>query len=95
MSNERVINGNKLDTNELMSLVSAEQYDKLEEAWLGIVESNNKNLQSLFDVIDLLIKREERKRAHEFLMMLVPYYKQKGLYQEVLMVFKRVLECNP
>ncbi|MEK7789315.1 MAG: hypothetical protein AAB283_05300, partial [Planctomycetota bacterium] len=95
MSNERVINGNKLDTNELMSLVSAEQYDKLEEAWLGIVESNNKNLQALFDVIDLLIKREERKRAHEFLMMLVPYYKQKGLYQEVLKVLKRVLECNP
>ena len=95
MSNERVIDGNKLDTNELMSLVSAEQYDKLEEAWLGIVESNNKNLQALFDVIDLLIKREERKRAHEFLMMLVPYYKQKGLYQDVLKVLKRVLECNP
>ena len=95
MSNERVINGNKLDTNELMSLVSAEQYDKLEEAWLGIVESNNKDLQSLFDVVELLIKREERKRAHEFLMMLVPYYKQKGLYQEVLRVLKRVLEYNP
>ena len=78
MSNERVINGNKHDTNKLMSLVSAEQYDKLEEAWLGIVESNNKDLQSLFDVVELLIKQEERKRAHEFLMMLVPYYKQKG-----------------
>jgi len=89
MSNERVINGNKLDTNELMSLVSAEQYDKLEEAWLGIVESNNKDLQSLFDVVELLIKREERKRAHEFLMMLVPYYKQKGLYHDVLKVLKK------
>ena len=95
MSNERVVNGNKLDTNELMSLVSAEQYDKLEEAWLGIVESNNKDLQSLFGVVELLIKREERKRAHEFLMMLVPYYKQKGLYQEVMKVLKRVLEYNP
>ncbi|MBI2470658.1 MAG: transcription elongation factor GreA [Planctomycetes bacterium] len=95
MSNERVINRNKPDTNELMSLVSTEQYDKLEEAWLGIVESNNNDLQSLFDVVDLLIKREERKRAHEFLMMLVPYYKQKGLYQEVMKVLKRVLECNP
>ncbi|MDO8141451.1 MAG: transcription elongation factor GreA [Candidatus Brocadiales bacterium] len=95
MSNESVINRNKPDTNELMSLVSTEQYDKLEEAWLGIVESNNNDLQSLFDVVDLLIKREERKRAHEFLMMLVPYYKQKGLYQEVMKVLKRVLECNP
>jgi len=95
MSNERVISGNKLDTNELMSLVSAEQYDKLEEAWLGIVESNNKDLQSLFDVVELLIKREERKRAHEFLMMLVPYYKQKGLYHDVLKVLKKVLEYNP
>jgi len=95
MSNEHVINGNKFDINELMSLVNTEQYDKLEEAWLGIVESNNKDIQSLFDVVDLLIKREERKRAHEFLMMLVPYYKKKGLYQEVLRVLKRVLECNP
>ena len=95
MSNEHVINGNKFDINELMSLVNTEQYDKLEEAWLGIVESNNKDIQSLFDVVDLLIKREERKRAHEFLMMLVPYYKKKGLYQEVLKVLKRVLECNP
>src|SRR3972149_556892 len=95
MSNERVINGNKLDTNELMSLVSTEQYDKLEEAWLGIVESNNKNPQDLFDVVDLLIKREERKRAHEFLVMLVPYYKQRGLYQDVLKVLKKVLEYNP
>lgn len=95
MSNEQVINGNKFEINELMSLVNTEQYDKLEEAWLGIVESNNKDIQSLFDVVDLLIKREERKRAHEFLMMLVPYYKKKGLYQEVLKVLKRVLECNP
>ena len=78
-----------------MSLVSAEQYDKLEEAWLGIVESSNNDLQSLFDVVDLLVKRDERKRAHEFLMMLVPYYKQKGFYQEVMKVLKRVLECNP
>lgn len=95
MSNEHVINRNKFDTNELMSLINTEQYDKIEESWLGIVESNNKDLQALFDVVDLLIKREERKRAHEFLMMLVPYYKQKGLYQEVLKVLKRVLECNP
>src|SRR3990167_9090199 len=28
-------------------------------------------------------------------MMLVPYYKQKGLYQEVMKVLKRVLEYNP
>ena len=95
MSNEHVINGNKFDTNELMSLINTEQYDKVEESWLRIVESNNKDLQALFDVVDLLIKREERKRAHEFLMMLVPYYKQKGLYQEVLKVLKRVLEYNP
>jgi len=95
MSNEHVINGNKFDTNELMSLINTEQYDKVEGSWLRIVESNNKDLQALFDVVDLLIKREERKRAHEFLMMLVPYYKQKGLYQDVLKVLKRVLECNP
>ncbi|OHB35550.1 MAG: hypothetical protein A2Y08_04430 [Planctomycetes bacterium GWA2_40_7] len=95
MSNEHVIHENKFDTNELMSLINTEQYDKIEESWLKIVESNNKDIQSLFDVVDLLMKREERKRAHEFLMMLVPYYKQKGLYHEVLKVLKRVLECNP
>lgn len=95
MSNECVINRDKPSTNELMSLVNTEQYDKLEEAWLGIAESNNNDLQALFDVVDLLIKRDERKRAHEFLMMLVPYYKQKGFYQEVMKVLKRVLECNP
>ena len=47
MSNEQVINGNKFDTNELMSLINTEQYDKVEESWLRIVESNNKDLQAL------------------------------------------------
>ena len=95
MSNECIINGNKLNTNELISLVNTEQYDKLEEAWLGIIESNNKNLQALFGVVDLLAKREEKKRAHDFLMMLAPSYKQKGLYQDVLEILKKVLEYNP
>lgn len=95
MSNEYFTNGNKLDTSELISLVNTEQYDKLEEVWLGIIESNNKNLHTLFEVVDLLAKREEKKRACDFLMTLVPYYKQKGLYGDVLKVLKRILEHNP
>ncbi len=95
MSNEMVANGNKLDVNGLISLVNTEQYNKLEEAWLGVVESGSKNLSAIFEVIDLLVKREERKRALEFLTMLVPSYKQKGLYPEVLKVLKKLLECNP
>jgi transcription elongation factor GreA len=95
MSNECIINGNKLNTNELISLVNTEQYDKLEEAWLRIIESNNKNLQALFEVVDLLAKREEKKRAYDFLIMLAPYYRQKGLYQDLLEVLKKVLEYNP
>lgn len=61
MSNECFINGNKLSINELLSLVHTEQYNKLEEAWLEVVESNNKNLSALFEVVDLLNKREEKK----------------------------------
>ncbi len=95
MSDESFINVNKLSTNELISLINTEQYDKLEEAWLEIIESNNKNLQALFEVIDLLAIRGERKRAHDFLMMLAPHYKQKGLYLDFLNVLKRVLEYNP
>ncbi|NUO07578.1 MAG: transcription elongation factor GreA [Candidatus Brocadia sp.] len=94
MSNECFINENKTDINELISLINTEQYDKLEDAWLGIIESNNKNLQSLFEVVDLLVKREEKKRARDFLLMLAPYYKQKGLYGDVLEVLKKVLEYN-
>lgn len=56
MSNECFINGNKLSINELLSLVHTEQYNKLEEAWLEVVESNNKNLSALFEVVDLLNK---------------------------------------
>lgn len=95
MSNECSINGNKLNMNELIALVNTEQYDKLEDVWLGIVESNNKNLQALFEVVDLLAKREEKRRAHDFLVMLTPYYRQKGLYQDVLTILKKVLEYNP
>lgn len=95
MSNECVINTNKPTINELISFVNTEQYDKLEEAWLGIVESNNKNLQTLFEVVDLLAKREEKKRAHDFLIMLAPHYKQRGHYLDVLEILKKVLEYNP
>lgn len=94
MPNEYPINGNDFNTNELISLINTEQYDKLEEAWLQIVESNNKNLQELLKVVDLLAKREEKRRAHDFLMTLIPYYKQKSLYQNVLAVLKRLLEYN-
>lgn len=95
MSNDCFTNGNELDTSELISFVNSEQYDKLEEAWLTIVESNNKDLQSLLEVVDVLVKREEKRRAHDFLMTLIPYYKRKELYRDVLKVLKRVLEHNP
>lgn len=95
MSNECSITGNKLDTKELITLINTEQYDKLEEVWLGIVESNNKDLQALLEVVDLLARREEKKRAHDFLTMLVPHYRKKGLYLDVLEVLKKILEYNP
>lgn len=95
MPNENPANLKKFDTNELLSLVNTEQYDKLEEAWLGVVESDNQNLPLLFEVVDLLVKREERRRAHDFLMTLTSYYKQKGLYLNVLEVLKKVLGYNP
>lgn len=95
MSDEYFINEDKSDISELVSLINKEQYDRLEDAWLEIVESNNKNLKALFVVIDLLAKREEKKRAHDFLTMLVPYYKQKGLYHDAFEVLKRILEYNP
>lgn len=95
MSNEQYVNKDKYKTNDLVSLVNTEQYDKLEDAWLSIAESNNKNLQELLNVVDLLAKREERKRAHDFLMLLIPYYKQKELYRDVLEILKKVLEYNP
>ena len=95
MSNENPTNVKKSDANELLSLVNTEQYDKLEEAWQGVVESDNQNLPLLFEVVDLLVKREERRRAHDFLMTLTSYYKQKGLYLNVLEVLKKVLGYNP
>ncbi|MFO0793527.1 MAG: transcription elongation factor GreA [Candidatus Brocadiaceae bacterium] len=95
MSNENLTNVKKSDANELLSLVNTEQYDKLEEAWQGVVESDNQNLSLLFEVVDLLVKREERRRAHDFLMTLSSYYKQKGLYLNVLEVLKKVLGYNP
>jgi transcription elongation factor GreA len=81
--------------NELISFVNTEQYDKLEDAWLGIIDSNSKNLQALFEVVDLLAKREDKKRAHDFLVTLAPHYKQRGHYQDVLEILKKVLEYNP
>lgn len=95
MSNECSVAGNNLDMKELITLINTEQYDKLEEAWLGIVECNNKNLRSLLEVVDLLARREEKKRAHDFLTMLVPHYRQKGLYLDTLEVLKKILEYNP
>lgn len=95
MSNECVINKNTPNTNELISFVNTEQYDKLEDAWLGIIESNSKSLQALFEVVDLLAKREEKKRAQDLLVTLAPHYKQKGHYQDVLEILKKVLEYNP
>ncbi len=95
MSNEYSASGNNVDISDLLSLVNTAQYDNLEGAWLKAIESNNKDIQALFKVVDLLVKREEKKRAHDFLAMLVPHYKQKGLYQDVLTVLKRTLEYNP
>lgn len=95
MSNECVINTNKPNMNELISFVNTEQYDKLEDAWLGIIDSNSKNLQALFEIVDILAKREDKKRAHDFLITLAPHYKQRGHYQDVLEILKKVLEYNP
>ncbi|MCF6159530.1 MAG: transcription elongation factor GreA [wastewater metagenome] len=94
MSDGCLINESKFDMSELISLVNTEQYDKLEESWLEIVESNNKSLQSLLEVVDLLLKREERKRANDFLMTLVSHYKQNERYEDALKILKRLLEYN-
>ncbi|MBW7898114.1 Transcription elongation factor GreA [Candidatus Brocadiaceae bacterium B188] len=95
MSNEVLIHKNTFSINELISLVNTEQYNKLEEAWLGAIESNNNNLPALFEIVELLMKREEKKRAHDFLMTLTSLYKQKGLHQDVLEILKKMLEYNP
>lgn len=95
MSNEYSAGESSFSVKDLLSLVNIAQYDNLENAWQKVVESNNKNIQALLEVVDLLAKREERKRAHDLLAMLVPHYKQKGLYQDVLTVLKRLLEYNP
>ncbi len=95
MSNDCAKSNNTFTVNEMISLVNTEQYDKLENVWQGIAESDGKNLQSLFEVVDLLAKRDEKRRAHNLLMMLVPYYKRKEIYQDVLSILKRVLEYNP
>lgn len=95
MSDKSVVNENKHSVSDLLSLINTEQYNKLEEVWLEFVESNNKSLSDLFEVVDLLIKREEKKRAQDFLMILTPHYKQKGLYQDVLEILKKMLEYNP
>src|SRR4030066_1154513 len=95
MSNEYSASESSFSVKDLLSLVNIAQYDNLENAWQKVVELNNKNIQALLEVVDLLAKREERKRAHDLLAMLVPHYKQKGLYQDVLIVLKRLLEYNP
>ena len=95
MSNEYSASESSFSVKDLLSLVNIAQYDNLENAWQKVIESNNKNIQALLEVVDLLAKREERKRAHDLLAMLVPHYKQKGLYQDVLTVLKRLLEYNP
>lgn len=93
MSREQ-LESNKYDIDEMTSFINTEQYDKLEEAWLGIVESDNKDLLALLDVVDQLARREERKRALDFLRLLVPRYKQNGLYHDVLTILKKILEYN-
>ncbi len=95
MSNEYSAGESSFSVKDLLSLVNIAQYDNLENAWQKVVESNNKNIHALLEVVDLLAKREEKKRAHDLLAMLVPHYKQKGLYQDVLTVLKRLLEFNP
>ncbi len=95
MSNEYSAGESIFSVKDLLSLVNIAQYDNLENAWQKVVESNNKNIHALLEVVDLLAKREEKKRAHDLLAMLVPHYKQKGLYQDVLTVLKRLLEYNP
>ncbi|MGQ3686119.1 MAG: transcription elongation factor GreA [Candidatus Loosdrechtia sp.] len=95
MLNECFATRNDLDISELISFVNTEQYDKLEDAWLTIVESGNKDIQFLLDVVDVLIKREEKRRAHDLLTTLIPYYKGKEQYCDVLKVLKRILEHNP
>src|SRR3990167_3490215 len=91
MSEQQLASNN----DEMTSLINTGQYDKLEEAWLGIVESDNKDLLALLDVVDQLARREERKRALDFLRLLVPCYKQNGLYHDVLTILKKILEYSP
>jgi len=83
------------ETDRLISFINTEQFDKLDEAWLEFVESDNKNLQAIFEVIELLAKRDEKKRVNDFLSMLMAYYKQRGIYSDALAVLKMMLKYNP
>ncbi|WP_169703307.1 hypothetical protein [Candidatus Kuenenia stuttgartiensis] len=77
MSNElSTINHTIMEHTELEHLVNTEQYDKLEEQWLGIVESEIDDKKPLLHIINLLI-RQEKKFAHDFLIMLESYYNEK------------------
>ncbi|MCF6149321.1 MAG: transcription elongation factor GreA [Candidatus Kuenenia sp.] len=88
------INRTIMNKNELEHLVNTEQYDKLEELWLDIVESEIKDKKPLFHIIGLLIKKEKRF-AHDFLIMLESYYKERNAYQDLLEVLKHILKYYP
>ncbi|MBM4054730.1 MAG: transcription elongation factor GreA [Planctomycetes bacterium] len=95
MSNKvSTINHSNMHNNELEHLVNTEQYDKLEEQWLGIVESEIKDKKPLLHIINLLIKQEKRF-AHDFLIMLESYYKEKNAYHDLLEVLKHILKYYP
>ncbi|MDR4508426.1 MAG: transcription elongation factor GreA [Candidatus Brocadiaceae bacterium] len=95
MSSESSVVQNPPNATELMHFVNTEQYDKLEDGWLEIIESDIQNLSALFEVIDQLYKRSEKKRAHDLLLTLETYFNEKGRYYDVLDVLKKILKYNP
>lgn len=94
MSDGHLINENVMGVDKLISLINTEQFDKLDEVWLELAESDNKNIQTISEVIDVLAKRDEKKRVSDFLTMLIPHYKQKGRYREVLEILKMIIKHN-
>ncbi|WP_347274007.1 transcription elongation factor GreA [Candidatus Kuenenia sp.] len=95
MSNEpSTINHAVMEHTELEHLVNTEQYDKLEEQWLGIVESEIDDKKPLLHIINLLTRRE-KKFAHDFLIMLESYYSEKNAYHDLLEVLKYILKYFP
>lgn len=80
---------------QLQTAMENKEYDQVEDLWLNLIELDHHDLAPFYTIAGWLARHEERERASLLLLLLTPFFKEKGDYHQLLGIVRKAAVFSP